>query len=491
MKKGTWLLWVMVITWNFSSGQGRANQWLMGNAGGGGSITLDFNQNPVKIDTINRILNFFETNATICDESGNLLFASNGVFIMNANNDTMMNGDSLNPGWFATLWQNYGLLLPQGNFAIPFPGDTNRYILFHETAEDQTWYNPYHLFYSIIDMQLDNGFGGVTNKNIPLITDTLKAGEITGELHANGRDWWVLVHQRNSNLFYKILVTSYGFYVSTQNIGVIRDDWTGQSVFSPDGNLFAHYNPGTDVDIYNFDRCTGMLSNHINIPINDSAASWGIAFSPNSKYLYVSSNKYVYQYDVTHINIASTQTTVAVWDGFYSPHPPYATTFFLAQLAPDGKIYICASNGVQHLHVINKPDSAGLACDMVQHGIYLNGRTNGWTIANHPNYYLGPVAGSICDSLTNIGIPLSGDFRFTVSPNPVFDGRLQIKYLLPQNTSGKFELFGINGKIVLSYALPPWSTLQIFNISDLSDGLYVAVISSKGMKSFRKVGVMK
>ena len=32
-------------------GQGRANQWLMGYPGGGGSITLDFNQNTVSIDT--------------------------------------------------------------------------------------------------------------------------------------------------------------------------------------------------------------------------------------------------------------------------------------------------------------------------------------------------------------------------------------------------------------------------------------------------------
>jgi hypothetical protein len=57
---------------------------------------------------------------------------------------------------------------------------------------------------------------------------------------------------------------------------------------------------------------------------------------------------------------------VATWDGF-EENGFFATTFYLAQLAPDGKIYINSNNGVSYLHVINNPDSLGLACDVCQH----------------------------------------------------------------------------------------------------------------------------
>ncbi|MBL0072858.1 MAG: hypothetical protein IPP34_14065 [Bacteroidetes bacterium] len=98
----------------------------------------------------------------------------------------------------------------------------------------------------------------------------------------------------------------------------------------------------------------------MHIAMLDSATGVGVAFSPNSQFLFVSSTKYVYQFDVTATNIPSSQTTVAVWDGFYSPNPPLATLFNILQLAPDGKIYIGTGNSTLHLHVINQPDSAGI-----------------------------------------------------------------------------------------------------------------------------------
>jgi hypothetical protein len=38
-------------------------------------------------------------------------------------------------------------------------------------------------------------------------------------------------------------------------------------------------------------------------------------------------------------------------------------------LAANGKLYITSGSSVQHLHEMNYPDSAGVACDVQQHAI--------------------------------------------------------------------------------------------------------------------------
>ena len=73
------------------------------------------------------------------------------------------------------------------------------------------------------------------------------------------------------------------------------------------------------------------------------------------------------------------------------------------------------------MHVINFPDSAGSSCGMCQHCIHLPA-LNAFTIPNHPNYFLGAEAGSLCDSLSNgVADITSMDDFFSISPNPVTD----------------------------------------------------------------------
>jgi len=168
-----------------------------------GISRYDFSSGSLNIsyDSLTK-MNFATTNGVIYDRNGNLQFATNGAWILNSANDTMVNGTGLSPSIYTSLYDTSGLYLPQANLIIPHPGDSMKYYLFHETADDygQT-YCSYYLYYSIVDMTLDNGNGAVISKNNVILNDSLIAGRLTACKHANGRDWWIILHQMYSNKY--------------------------------------------------------------------------------------------------------------------------------------------------------------------------------------------------------------------------------------------------------------------------------------------------
>ncbi|MBL7929855.1 MAG: T9SS type A sorting domain-containing protein, partial [Bacteroidia bacterium] len=114
-----------------------------------------------------------------------------------------------------------------------------------------------------------------------------------------------------------------------------------------------------------------------------------------------------------------------------------------------------------------------------------------------PNYYLGPVTGSLCDTL-GLGITEQSkhDFRFSILPNPN-SGSFQILYLLPPDKSGVFSVYDINGRKVYEHKLPQWSTVQSINLmsggrhAPIADGIYQCVITSDGKRVSKKVAIVK
>jgi DNA-binding beta-propeller fold protein YncE len=482
-----------------AAGQGYNHQWLLGSAnfqvsykGRAYIDALNFN-----IQTEFRKMPFYGTQGNICDANGNFLMSSNGVWIANANNDTMLNGSGLNPGGITPNWPN-GLPMVANNVFVPYPGDTNKFILFHHSADTFNGvYSPVHyLFQTVIDMNLDNGLGGVVIKNDILLNDTINGG-IGICKHANGRDWWVIVHKDSSDLVFKILINNTGVAsITTQHLNYLPLPWGNfaQLTFSPDGSKFiaTTYTPflqDSYLIIADFDRCTGIFSNIQSIQLTNSSYLLGLAFSPSGKYAYACSSGRIFQVDVNTLSV----DTVAVYDGFISPpgSPCCPTTFWNMYLAANGKIYITSGSGVQHLHVMNYPDSAGTACDVQQHAIDLVNYLHLRAVPNHPNYYLGcDTTQTTCPCLTGISEPGKHDFKFSLSPNPS-SGFIKILYLLPQNHSGVFEVYDITGKKVFTYPLPPWSTLQHFDLSFLNEGIYQCIISSNGQRAVKKVVMIK
>jgi len=478
------LIFITISTCCF--GQGRTNLFQGGYSNW--AVTLPWGGNKVDFITglpvVNqefRAIDYNFTGTNVTDSSGNLLFATNGVIIMNKVNDTMVNGTGLNPSQYTNDFSN-GLRLVQPNIILPDLSYPNRFYLFHMTF-DISGINAQanKIYVSHLDMSMNGGEGQVITKNQILMNGDFSGNRLTACKHANGRDWWIVAVEAYGTHFYFFLLTPSGpLFSHAQSIG--NRNGFGQAAFSPDGTRYGSYVVDDDFEIFDFDRCTGTLSNYRHVAINDSMGGFGAAFSPNSQYLYGSSSYYLYQIDASSNQPDTTLTTVAFWDGFYCPNPPWATGFFVQQLANDGKIYSSTGSSTCAMHSIESPDSAGLASNVQQHSIILPTYNLG-TMPNHPNYNLGPLIGSPCDTLTHISeLYANAPLQLKVIPNPVISDIFEINYSLEQNKTGSLEIMNATGKIVYRKTLPQWSSMQKLNIPELSNGIYLMRLTS-GYKS--------
>ena len=493
MKKLILVLFIPLIV------QGQINNtWLIGYGNWAVRARIIFETNNYILTQESRQMGFQGAEATISDDNGNFLMSSNGVWIADATGDTMINGGGLNPSWDVNAHPN-GILTENSNMFLPFPNDSNKYILIHHALfSDISTYSYWGgVHKSVIDITANGGLGAVIEKNDTLIYDEISGG-ITACRHANGRDWWVIVQKDSSDVVYKILLTPNGVdTITTQHLGYAQffNGNVSQITFSQDGKKFIqnnyHYVAGnmhpSFVILADFDRCTGMFSNTQTIQLTQDSYLWGLAFSPSGKYAYACSSLYLFQIDTDSLTV----DTVATYDGFYSPYSwCCATTFWTMYLAANGKIYMTSGNGVQHIHEMNYPDSASIACDLQQHAINL-GVWSFRAVPNHPNYYLGcDTTQTTCPCLiTGINEIKENDFKFSISPNPS-NGNFKIMYLLPQNSKGTFEVFDITGKKVFNYNLPQWSTLQNFDLSFLANGVYHCSITSNNQRVNKKLIIL-
>lgn len=345
------------------------------------------------------------TNVTMSDKEGQFIFVYNGTYIENSDFEPMLNGEMINE-----TGGLFGDIIPQSALALPPFENSSEYIMLHESwcGVDGFGVSGCDLYFSVIDMEQNNNLGVVSEKNeVLLIQDTLDAGKLVATHHANGRDWWILNPKDNSDEYYTYLINPDGIHLDRKQIvGQFTYGGLGQASFSPDGQFYVKAvsvstSEGKFLYLYDFDRCTGQLSNQRVMTFSAvEGAGSGVAFSPNSRLLYHFARNKIYQYDLYSDDINGSELIVAEADGYLDSIPPnfvFVPNFFMGQLAPDGRIYIKSSNSSTVLHTIEKPNVRGVGCMVKQHSVQLP--SINLTLPTYPNYRLGPLDGSSCDTL--------------------------------------------------------------------------------------------
>lgn len=172
-----WKSFKIILLFEFCSNllfaQGLSNNWLLGYwywpiiqpPATSAKAKIDFFGGSPLANAIQTKMIFNRTQANISDSAGNLLMSSNGIFIANTQGDTMLNGAGLNPDPLVLTNGYAGLWLANGNVFLPYPVDSNKYILFHQSVLDTPICCNVIMYYSIIDLTLDGGLGAVIQKN--------------------------------------------------------------------------------------------------------------------------------------------------------------------------------------------------------------------------------------------------------------------------------------------------------------------------------------
>ncbi len=483
MRKKLLLAFTFLSLRFFCFSQLNDNTWLIGYHYGGFSPVpaLDFYFGFPDTVGIFAPFDFFGTDASICDDAGNLQFYTNGVGVANYYNQLIPGSTNFNStGGVISLYSLTYLNVLQGAIILPYPGHPGQYVIFHEEGNifnNNQELQPMDLLYSIVDMNMNGGQGQMTSVNQVAIHDTMLYSTLQAVKHANGRDWWITSHKYNSDILYSVLFTPAGVsQVNSDTTGtLITKGFQGQSVFSPDGSKYAiAYHDSNDVLYFDFDRCAGIFSyvaKGTTPTLGQGAKVYGCSFSPNSQFIYASNSLRLYQFDTWAANFGGSRKFIAEWDGFSDPFGNY---IYRHRLAPDNKIYINCGNGTEYLHTINQPDLPDTNCNFVQHQLKIINYQSAFP--EFPNYRLGALTGSICDSLTAVNELMNAENNIRIYPNPAVD--FLILSGLGEMPGGIFELADINGRTVIEKSSQDLKTNSTINISSLSRGLYYYSVSA-------------
>lgn len=445
-------------------------QWVMG----GIPAIVDFRNDTVTNRTIQHPFGTTFTLANICDENGNMRYMTNGIFIGDSTGNDLQGDTGLSPCPYTTEYENDGLNIQQATLFIPMPGNSRYYYLFHYSNDDTVNVGrPATLYYTIIDNEGNGGLGSVIRENVVFCTGHFRGGGMTACKHANGRDYWLIQGEYNTNRFFEFLVTPdtiFGPFIQSIGPKFVGGNDVTYSKFSQDGSKYTTVTYESLVLVMDFDRCSGEFSNPLTIFNNASTQSGvyisggtAVEFSPNDEFLYVSDNVNLNQYDLWSSDIQdSTQLYLESGNDF-------SGVDFL-QLGPNGKLYCSTWNGgFYFLDVVNDPNDLGDGCDFVFGGqptlSYIS-----FNLPNIINYELGALAGSACDTLTGVH-EIANTASMKLYPNPASNS-LNLIYYVDFNGTPEFELFNDLGEVVQQQRLNAAVNMAQFNVVSLNSGVY-------------------
>jgi gliding motility-associated-like protein len=386
-------------------------------------VTMNFSQTTIAVDTTKIMTGITFGNSCISDTTGLPGIFTNGFFVFDKEANVIPGGEKINTPLGLKLYDYYNGDGFWNQMSLILPKKNNQYYVFTTGMSDgayddwkvtQTEFRFDVLTYHVVDMDANHGQGEVVEKNKILMQDAyLSHNRMSAVRHANGRDWWLVKPHRNEQRFYLFLVqpdTIFGPYeqVVPFSMDSIPIQWEnygiqGQLGFSPNGEWMASTEAAYQgAFVYHFDRCDGTLQPyHFFSTPHDTCYpsicdySSGIAFSPNSQFLYCVKSLNIWQADLS--DTLSPPVHLSHIDTILSGFPWYDMSY----LAPNGKVYIGNTVGGRSMCFIDSPDNKGFACHLRSRG---NGAFNQpytylMVPPNMPHYTLGAAKGSACDTI--------------------------------------------------------------------------------------------
>ena len=494
MKLKSLLLITMIPVYIFGYGQKYDANWVLG-----------YDQNAISYFG-NTIFNFGPDSLTIykspvlqvqnewaftsvSDSSGNLKFVVDGCKIYNINGAIMTNGDSLSFGeeWQIDCTKPFnGYFNTLNPFALPSRNNKNQYLLYHSPFilfySDSVWFAQTPLMISVIDFNKDS-LGEVTIRNKPFLNDIFLTYGVVKK--ANGFGWWFISQKISNKLEYDIYEivddTTLNFVKTNLFQGIdikksggvnIVENFEGSKL----GLLINDNIYKIKFFIYDFNRCTGNMSNQKYFEFPSAYSTDGLIFSPNGRYLYFDSLEELYQMDLESPDGSFPIDTVAKYDGFKDKSFP--TYFGKMTMGPDGKIYISTTTSTRFYHTIENPDKKGVDCNVKQHSIILP-TYNAGSGPYYPNYRMGPID---CDTVGTKHV--NEKFDIKVFPNPV-GNELSIGVF---NISGMYSIkvYDLTGNQLYSTMMLAGEPVEKIVTKDWPSGMYfVRMVNEYG------VGVVK
>lgn len=299
--------------------------------------------------------------------NGDVLFYTDGVNVFDITNTQMPNG-------FGLAGNNAS---NQPASISPIPGTPNQYYIFSNTATTVAGGN---IVRSTVDMQAFGNalfpapaLGDVTSKNTAVLNNRSEGMLVIP--HANGTDFWLITHEFNSDNFSATLIDATATFPQTVTLNA---SGTGSAIavqnfayHATSGKIaVTPFNAGRNIFILNFDNATGQFSPDQDVP--NSAGSidgqlYDTEWSPTGRYLYISRNDQLLQFDTTNpsITLVNVLTT------------PVTRSLGL-QLAPDTAIYYLyeAPGGIPQFRLGRLTDTDSIASLVIYNADAFGGAIN-------------------------------------------------------------------------------------------------------------------
>ncbi|MBX2898541.1 MAG: PKD domain-containing protein [Cyclobacteriaceae bacterium] len=371
----------------------RSNVWYFGNRAG-----IDFNESP-PVALNNSAMNAPEGCAIVCDRNGDVIFYTDGDKVFDKTDTEIDSGIGGDPA------------ASQSAIIVPVPGDETLYYIFTTQAINGS--SLYEVRYSLFDLKLNSGNGGLQQKNVLLFSRSTERITAT--------DQWVLVHEYGNNTFraYPIAADGIGQPVYTE-IGSVH---SFQSAANGEGYMkigtgnnvaVALSTPGTSnlVELFTLDTNTGTLNNFRQINLNEpNGQVYGVEFSPGGSKLFATvkgtpTPSHIFEYFLDSLSRP-----------FFKQRITQNLELGAIQLAPDNQLYV-AINGSSVLGTIQVNEDTTQLSFFNPSGFTLAGGTN--SRLGLPNFiqFQGNAFGGPGFSFT--GLCLGDTTRFTgVATDPI------------------------------------------------------------------------